>query len=219
VLLRSAEGAGVAGVVIPRHRAVGLTPAVAKTSAGASEHLLVAEVANLRQAIDTLKEKGLWVVGTDETGDLLYDEVDYRGPTALVIGGEGEGIRRLVLEGCDQVVRIPMEGRIASLNAAAAGTVVLYEALRQRRRDVAPPATQTPRPQTPVIAETDETDDLAETPELEDDVMLDGDEPVDDLAAEDGEPDAPVEAAPAAKAPRKTAAKKTVKKTTKKTDE
>ena len=224
VLLRSAEGAGVAGVVIPRHRAVGLTPAVAKTSAGASEHLLVAEVANLRQAIDTLKEKGLWVVGTDETGDLLYDEVDYRGPTALVIGGEGEGIRRLVLEGCDQVVRIPMEGRIASLNAAAAGTVVLYEALRQRRRDQAPPGTQTPRPQPAEAPLASETDDLAETPELEADLMTpnqqdeqdEQDEPVDDLVAEDGDEEAPVVAAPVAKVPRKTAAKKTVKKTTKK---
>ena len=220
VLLRSAEGAGVAGVVIPRHRSVGLTPAVAKTSAGASEHLLVAEVANLRQAIDTLKEKGLWVVGTDETGDLLYDEVDYRGPTALVIGGEGEGIRRLVLEGCDQVVRIPMEGRIASLNAAAAGTVVLYEALRQRRRDVPPPGTQTPRPPQADSAErieTDETDELAETPELEDE--LTDVEPVDDLVAEDGATDTPAETVPAAKAPRKTAAKKTVKKAPKKDTE
>jgi 23S rRNA (guanosine2251-2'-O)-methyltransferase len=145
VLLRSAEGTGVDGVVIPKHRAVGLTPAVAKTSAGASEHLMIAEVANLRQAIDALKEKGIWVVATDESGDLLYDEVDYRGPTALVIGGEAEGIRRLVLEGCDQVVRIPMEGQVASLNAAAAGTVVLYEALRQRRRNVPPSDTRTPR--------------------------------------------------------------------------
>src|SRR5207245_3817199 len=94
VLLRSGEGAGVDGVVIPRHRSVGLTPAVAKTSAGASEPLMLADVPNLRQAIDSLKEKGIWVVATDESGDLLYDEVDYRGPTAIVIGGEGEGIRR-----------------------------------------------------------------------------------------------------------------------------
>ncbi|HEU5287656.1 MAG TPA: 23S rRNA (guanosine(2251)-2'-O)-methyltransferase RlmB, partial [Candidatus Limnocylindria bacterium] len=146
VLLRSGEGAGIDGVIIPKHRAVGLTPAVAKTSAGASEHLMIAEVANLRQAIDALKEKGIWVVGTDETGELLYDEVDYRGATGIVIGGEGEGIRRLVLEGCDQVVRIPMEGSVASLNAAAAGTVILYEALRQRRRNVAPADTRTPPP-------------------------------------------------------------------------
>lgn len=147
VLLRSAEGAGVDGVVIPRHRAVGITASVAKTSSGASEHLLVADVANLRQAIDALKEKGIWVIGADETGEMLYDEVDYRGATAIVIGGEGEGIRRLVLEGCDEVVRIPMEGKISSLNAAAAGTVLLYEALRQRRRDAAPPGTRTPRPE------------------------------------------------------------------------
>ena len=219
VLLRSAEGAGVEGVVIPRHRSVGLTPAVAKTSAGASEHLLVAEVANLRQAIDTLKDKGLWVVGTDETGDLLYDEVDYRGPTAIVIGGEGEGIRRLVLEGCDQVVRIPMEGRIASLNAAAAGTVVLYEVLRQRRRDVAPPGTQTPRPAAALARETEQ---LAETPELEDDLVA---EEQDDLMAEDGGEQSPVAVTSTAKAPRKTAAKSTApkraapRKSTKKTVE
>ena len=185
VVLRSAEGAGVDGVVIPHHRAVGMTPAVAKTSAGASEHLLVADVANLRQAIDALKEKGIWVVGTDESGDLLYDEVDYRGPTAIVIGGEGEGIRRLVLEGCDQVVRIPMEGQVASLNAAAAGTVMLYEALRQRRRDVPPAQTRTPRPAVPEpqngeleapapveapeggIDETDQLAPAAETPDAE----------------------------------------------------
>ena len=149
VLLRSAEGAGVDGVVIPQHRAVGLTPAVTKTSAGATEHLLIADVANLRQAIDALKEKGIWVVAADESGDLLYDEVDYRGPTAIIIGGEGEGIRRLVLEGADQAVRLPMEGMVSSLNAAAAGTVMLYEALRQRRRDVPPSQTRTPRPEEP----------------------------------------------------------------------
>jgi len=176
VLLRSAEGAGVDGVVIPRHRAVGITAAVAKTSSGASEHLLVADVANLRQAIDALKEKGIWVIGADETGEMLYDEVDYRGATAVVIGGEGEGIRRLVLEGCDEVVRIPMEGKISSLNAAAAGTVLLYEALRQRRRDAAPPGTRTPRPEQAAATmpelgrddrdEGDEREELdAETPE------------------------------------------------------
>lgn len=171
VLLRSAEGAGVAGVVIPRHRAVGLTPAVAKTSAGASEHLMIADVANLRQAIDALKEKGVWVIGSDESGDMLYDEVDYRGPSAIVIGGEGEGIRRLVLEGCDQVVRIPMEGHVASLNAAAAGTVILYEALRQRRRDAAPPDTRTARPAAPLQIPEDAADDV-EFAEGDEDVVL-----------------------------------------------
>jgi len=193
VLLRSAEGAGVDGVVIPHHRAVGLTPAVTKTSAGASEHLLIADVANLRQAIDALKEKGIWVVAADESGDLLYDEVDYRGPTAIIIGGEGEGIRRLVLEGADQAVRLPMEGMVKSLNAAAAGTVMLYEALRQRRRDIPPAQTRTPRPEEPAEAResggwenepqqstedrsepaeapeggTDETDQLAPAAEIE----------------------------------------------------
>lgn len=174
VLLRSAEGAGVAGVVIPRHRSVGLTPAVAKTSAGASEHLMIADVANLRQAIDALKEKGVWVIGADESGDMLYDEVDYRGPSAIVIGGEGEGIRRLVLEGCDQVVRIPMEGHVSSLNAAAAGTVILYEALRQRRRDAAPPETRTPRPPAPLQIPEAAADD-GEFAEGDEDVVLEAD--------------------------------------------
>jgi 23S rRNA (guanosine2251-2'-O)-methyltransferase len=174
VLLRSAEGAGVAGVVIPRHRAVGLTPAVAKTSAGASEHLMIADVANLRQAIDALKEKGVWVIGADDSGDMLYDEVDYRGPSAIVIGGEGEGIRRLVLEGCDQVVRIPMEGHVASLNAAAAGTVILYEALRQRRRDAAPPDTRTARPPAPLQIPENAADD-PEFAEGDEDVVLESD--------------------------------------------
>jgi 23S rRNA (guanosine2251-2'-O)-methyltransferase len=184
VLLRSAEGAGVAGVVIPRHRAVGLTPAVAKTSAGASEHLMIADVANLRQAIDALKEKGVWVIGTDETGDMLYDEVDYRGPSAIVIGGEGEGIRRLVLEGCDQVVRIPMEGHVTSLNAAAAGTVMLYEALRQRRRDAAPPDTRTARPAAPLQIPGEAADD-AEFAEGDEDVVLEANTRVGSEVADD----------------------------------
>ncbi|HZP97105.1 MAG TPA: 23S rRNA (guanosine(2251)-2'-O)-methyltransferase RlmB [Candidatus Limnocylindria bacterium] len=223
VLLRSGEGAGVDGVIIPKHRAVGLTPAVAKTSAGASEHLMIAEVANLRQAIDTLKEKGIWVVGTDETGELLYDEVDYRGATAIVIGGEGEGIRRLVLEGCDQVVRIPMEGQVASLNASAAGTVILYEALRQRRRNVAPADTRTPppvraealTPQEETMAGEDvETDEDAAIGADADVIEADGGKvlPVEAVDEAAHEPEAPDEAAeegaepePIAEAPKKRA--------------
>ena len=175
VLLRSAEGAGAHGVVIPRHRQVGLTPAVARTSAGASEHLLIADVVNLRQAIDALKERGIWVVGTDDTGDLDWDAVDYRGPTAIVVGGEGEGIRRLVLEGCDEVVRVPMQGKVSSLNAAAAGTIVLFEALRQRMRDAAPPIVERRPPPTPAppagerdLMDDEILDEQDEVPEGED---------------------------------------------------
>ena len=167
VLLRSAEGAGIDGVVIPRHRQVGITPAVARTSAGASEHLLIADVVNLRQAIDALKERGIWVVGTDDSGDLEWDAVDYRGATAIVVGGEGEGIRRLVLEGCDQVVRIPMQGKVASLNAAAAGTIVLFEALRQRMRDAAPPVVER-RPPPERVDASEVVDEQDELPEGED---------------------------------------------------
>jgi 23S rRNA (guanosine2251-2'-O)-methyltransferase len=165
VLLRSAESAGVHGVVVPRHRQVGTTAAVAKTSAGASEHLLIADVANLRQAIDELKARGIWVVGSADDGELYYDEVDYRGPTAIVVGGEGEGIRRLVREGCDQVVRIPMRGKIGSLNAAAAGTVLLYEAQRQRIRDAGPAPRREMEPP-PVRAEERPAEPASE-PEIE----------------------------------------------------
>lgn len=192
VLLRSAEGAGVDGVVIPRHRQVGLTPAVARTSAGASEHLLIADVANLRQAIDAIKEKGIWVVGTDDTGEMEWDEVDYRGPTAIVIGGEAEGIRRLVLEGCDQVVRVPMQGQVSSLNAAAAGTVVLFEALRQRLRDAAPPTSvrRQERPVPVADAEEEGTDEESSGEEL----ALDEEEgAIDDGALEMGELDESVQ--------------------------
>jgi 23S rRNA (guanosine2251-2'-O)-methyltransferase len=202
VLLRSAEGAGVAGVVIPRHRSVGLTPAVAKTSAGASEHLMIADVANLRQAIDALKEKGVWVIGADESGDMLYDEVDYRGPSAIVIGGEGEGIRRLVLEGCDQVVRIPMEGHVTSLNAATAGTVILYEALRQRRRDAAPPETRTPRPPAPLQIPEDAAAG-GEFAEGDEDVVLQA-EPREDAVAGTGSGEATAAEAIAPETPAET---------------
>ena len=232
VLLRSAEGAGVDGVVIPWHRAVGVTAAVAKTSAGASEHLLIADVANLRQAIDSLKEKGIWCIGADETGEMLYDEVDYRGATAIVIGGEGEGIRRLVLEGCDEVVRIPMEGKVSSLNAAAAGTILLYEALRQRRRDAAPPGTRTARPEQPAATrpelgrddrdEGDAREELEAPVDSDVDVAVDRDldEGVGETAPEraaapalDPEPAAEVSAKAAPKRKTTTPRKRTTKKT------
>ncbi|MGH2379306.1 MAG: 23S rRNA (guanosine(2251)-2'-O)-methyltransferase RlmB, partial [Candidatus Limnocylindria bacterium] len=193
VLLRSAEGAGVDGVVIPRHRQVGLTPAVARTSAGASEHLLIADVANLRQAIDAIKEKGIWVVGTDDTGEMEWDEVDYRGPTAIVVGGEAEGIRRLVLEGCDQVVRVPMQGQVSSLNAAAAGTVVLFEALRQRIRDAAPP-TSVRRQERPVPPASDVEDEGTDEESANEELALDEEEgAIDDGALEMGTLDESVE--------------------------
>jgi 23S rRNA (guanosine2251-2'-O)-methyltransferase len=187
VLLRSAEGAGAHGVVIPRHRQVGITPAVGRTSAGASEHLLIADVVNLRQAIDTLKERSIWVVGTDDSGDLEWDAVDYRGPTAIVVGGEGEGIRRLVLDGCDQVVRIPMQGKVSSLNAAAAGTVVLFEALRQRMRDAAPPVVErrAPPSRDEVIPVEDEQDEI---PEGEDRFQQDAEEGATDLMRDEEAP-------------------------------
>jgi 23S rRNA (guanosine2251-2'-O)-methyltransferase len=211
VLLRSAEGAGVDGVVIPRHRQVGLTPAVARTSAGASEHLLIADVANLRQAIDALKERGIWVVGTDDTGDMEWDEVDYRGATAIVIGGEGEGIRRLVLEGCDQVVRISMQGQVSSLNAAAAGTVVLFEAVRQRMRDAAPP--QVERREGPAMAEA------GEAPEApKEDLLLDDDAPTgddvrgDDRDVEEFAAEEDLEAKPKRATAKKTTTKRTPRK-------
>jgi hypothetical protein len=189
---------------------------------------MIADVANLRQAIDALKEKGVWVIGADESGDMLYDEVDYRGPTAIVIGGEGEGIRRLVLEGCDQVVRIPMEGHVTSLNAAAAGTLILYEALRQRRRDVAPPETRTPRPAAPLQIPEDAVDD-GEFAEGDEDVVLETEAPAESTSAvQDDATPAPADdelneeesveaSAPAEKAvPKKRTAKPRAKK---KTDE
>ncbi|HID64737.1 MAG TPA: 23S rRNA (guanosine(2251)-2'-O)-methyltransferase RlmB [Anaerolineae bacterium] len=132
-LLRTAEVVGVHGVVIPKRRAVGVTPAVAKASAGATEHLLVARVTNLARAIGDLKKKGVWVVGLENLPQArLYSQFDLSGPLALVVGSEGRGIRRLVLASCDVVLRLPVRGHIGSLNAAVAGSIALYEAWRQR---------------------------------------------------------------------------------------
>ncbi|HEY7781454.1 MAG TPA: 23S rRNA (guanosine(2251)-2'-O)-methyltransferase RlmB [Ktedonobacterales bacterium] len=131
-LIRTAEAVGADGVVVPEHRAAGLTPAVDKTSAGAVELLPVARVINLTRALDDLKRAGLWCVGLDGEARTNYADADLKGPIALVVGNEGKGISRLVREHCDLLVRIPMSGKMESLNAAVAGSLALYEIWRQR---------------------------------------------------------------------------------------
>ncbi len=131
-VLRTAEAAGAQGVVIPKRRAVQLTDVVAKTAAGALEYVPVARVSNLIQAMEQLKQAGYWIAGTDVEGTQVYTQVDYKGPTAVVIGSEGQGLSRLIKENCDYLVRIPMLGQLQSLNASVAAGVLLYEAVRQR---------------------------------------------------------------------------------------
>jgi len=132
-LIRTAEAVGVHGVVIPSHRAAGVTPAVVSASAGASEHMLVAQ-SNLAQTIADLKEAGAWIVGLDQNGDLVGASHDspLQGALAIVVGNEGEGIRPLVKSKCDFLLRLPMQGQIESLNAAVAGSVALYLAYLAR---------------------------------------------------------------------------------------
>lgn len=131
-ILRVAECAGVDAVFIPEHRAVGLTDTVVKTSAGALEYVDIAKVRNLNRLIERLKEMGIWVVGTSGGAETPYHGWDWDRPTAVVMGGEGSGLHRLVAENCDALVRIPMRGRIDSLNVSVAAGVVLFEAVRQR---------------------------------------------------------------------------------------
>ena len=131
-VIRTAEAAGAHGVIIPKRRSAGLTAIVAKTSAGAVSYLPVARVPNLTALLKELKEQGLWVFGTAADGRTSLYEADLRGPAAIVIGSEGDGMSRLVREQCDFLVSIPMRGRVNSLNASAAAAVVLYEAVRQR---------------------------------------------------------------------------------------
>jgi 23S rRNA (guanosine2251-2'-O)-methyltransferase len=134
-LLRTAEAVGIHGVVIPRHRAAEVTPAVEKASAGAVEHLRIAQEANLTLVIQRLKTAGVWVAGIEDApGASDYASSDLSGPLAIVVGSEGKGISRLVRESCDFVLRLPMRGKVTSLNAAVAGSVVLYEALKQRAK-------------------------------------------------------------------------------------
>ncbi len=131
-VIRTAECAGAHGVIIPKRRSAGLTAIVAKTSAGAVSYLPVARVPNLTAVLKQLKEEGLWVFGADAAGGTRLYDADLKGPAAIVIGSEGDGMGRLVREQCDFLVSIPMKGRLNSLNASAAAAVVLYEAVRQR---------------------------------------------------------------------------------------
>lgn len=131
-ILRTADAVGAHGVIIPKRRAVGLNAIVSKASAGAIEYVPVARVVNMAQTIEVLKEKNIWVAGTDSIGEKPFYESDFKGPIALVIGSEGEGMSRLVREKCDFVVNIPMRGEISSLNAAVAGAIVMYEISKQR---------------------------------------------------------------------------------------
>lgn len=132
-VLRTAEAAGVHGVFIPERRAVGLTASVAKASAGALEHLQVARVANVSRLIEALQAEGVWVYALAADSQKPYTDLDLRGPLALVLGGEGKGVRPGVLEKCDERVRIPMLGQVSSLNVSAAAAIVMFEAVRQRR--------------------------------------------------------------------------------------
>ena len=131
-VIRTAEAAGAHGVIIPKRRSAGLTAIVAKTSAGAVSYLPVARVSNLTALLRELKEEGLWVFGTAADGSTSLYQADLKGPAAIVIGSEGNGMSRLVREQCDFLVSIPMRGQVNSLNASAAAAVVLYEAVRQR---------------------------------------------------------------------------------------
>ena len=131
-IIRSAECAGAHGLIIPKRRSAGLTAIVDKASAGAAEHALIARVSNIPAALNELKNRGLWIYGTAADGASDLWHTDLRGPAALVIGSEGDGMGRLVKESCDFIIRLPMKGKINSLNASAAAAITMYEVLRQR---------------------------------------------------------------------------------------
>jgi 23S rRNA (guanosine2251-2'-O)-methyltransferase len=138
-IIRTSECAGVHGLFVPERRAAGLTETVAKAAAGALEYLPVARATNIARLVEEFKERGIWTIGTDAEANIAYTDWDWTQPCALLFGGEGAGLRRLVRERCDALVGIPLRGRIPSLNVSVAAAVVLYEALRQRT--LARPAT------------------------------------------------------------------------------
>lgn len=131
-IIRTAETCGVHGIIIPKRRNVGITPTVYKSSVGAVEHVKIAKVTNINATIDELKEEGIWVYGADIEGREYSYEVDFSGPCALIIGSEGRGISKLTLKKCDKLVKIPMIGKINSLNASVAGGIMMYEVLKGR---------------------------------------------------------------------------------------
>lgn len=131
-IIRTCEAAGVDGIIIPKDRSVSVNSTVMKTSAGALNNVKICMVTNLNRAIDTLKEKGLWIVGTDMTDSVSYNQIDYNMPVALIIGSEGFGISRLVREKCDYVVNIPMKGKVNSLNASVAAGILIYKIFEMR---------------------------------------------------------------------------------------
>jgi 23S rRNA (guanosine2251-2'-O)-methyltransferase len=131
-LLRSADGAGVDGVILPERRAAPISAVVAKTSAGASEHVPIAKVTNITRALEQMKKANIWIIGLDERGTPDYSDFDFSVDCCLVLGAEGSGLHDLVKKTCDHLLRIPMAGSVSSLNVSVAGAVVMYEALRQR---------------------------------------------------------------------------------------
>ena len=134
-LVRTAECTGVHGILVTRHHAAPISSTVVKASAGATEHMAITEVTNMVNAIEELKQAGYWVVGLDGTAETHFSTVDYSTPVAVVVGNEGKGIRRLVREHCDHLVRIPLFGKVGSLNASVAAALAMYEVVRQRRKD------------------------------------------------------------------------------------
>jgi 23S rRNA (guanosine2251-2'-O)-methyltransferase len=147
-LLRSADGSGIDGVILPERRSAPLSGTTAKSSAGASEHVRIAQVVNITRALETLKKHNVWIVGLDERGTPDYTDFDFKQDTCLVLGSEGSGLHEFVKRTCDHLLRIPMAGSVSSLNVSVAGAVVMYEAMRQRRGPgiAAPPASKPLKP-------------------------------------------------------------------------
>ena len=137
-IIRTADAVNADGIIIPKHKAAGVTTAADKTAAGSSEYVPIAQVTNLAQTIDVLKAAGIWVIGADQDAPMRYTQADFNMPICLVLGNEGEGLRRLVKEKCDLLVHLPLYGHVPSLNVSVAAGVLLYEVIRQRIKQTPP---------------------------------------------------------------------------------